>query len=336
VLDFTSALYLGLHHPSSSLSPWRRLTSGVPAALREPRLATKVAAGLAQLVGAERALVQTSTLHLFWDLFVALGGPRSAIHVDAHAYPIARWGAERAAAQGTPVSTFGAHDPAALERRVRASGRRPLVLADGYCPGCGPTPLREYAAVARAFGGALVVDDTQPPGVLGPGGGGSLRGLGTDRVVVGASLAKGLGVPIAVLAGDPALVARYEARSETRVHCSPPSTATLHAAEHALAVNARSGDELRRRLAAIVDRFRAQAGAAGYAPAGGAFPVQTVAVGRDALLLHARLRARGVAAALVDGEGRPPRLTFLLTVRHTPADVAHVFAATAPAYARPA
>jgi 8-amino-7-oxononanoate synthase len=327
VLDFTSALYLGLHHPSPSLTPWRRLTSGVPAALRETRLTTEVAAGLAQLVGAERALVATSTLHLFWDLFAVLAGPRSAIHVDAHAYPIARWGAERVAAHGARVDTFGAHDPAALERRVRATGRRPLVLADGYCPGCGPTPLREYAAIARAFGGILVVEDTQPLGVLGPGGGGSLRELGTERVLVGASLAKGFGVPVAMLAGDPALVSRYEERSETRVHCSPPSTATLRAAAHALRVNDRSGDALRSRLAGVVSHFRAGATAVGYSPTGGAFPVQTLAVGSEAIRLHARLRAHGVNAALLNGKGRP-KLSFLFTAGHRLTDLDEALAAS--------
>ena len=33
VLDFTSALYLGLQHPSRSLRPWRQFTTGAPAAL---------------------------------------------------------------------------------------------------------------------------------------------------------------------------------------------------------------------------------------------------------------------------------------------------------------
>jgi hypothetical protein len=34
-LDFTSALYLGLHHGRDDLRPWAQLTSGVPAALHE-------------------------------------------------------------------------------------------------------------------------------------------------------------------------------------------------------------------------------------------------------------------------------------------------------------
>lgn len=336
MLDFTSALYLGLRHPSPSLAPWRRLTSGVPAALRETRSTTDVAAGLAQLVGAERALLATSTLHVFWDLFVVLAAARTTIHVDAHAYAISRWGVERAVCRGVRTETFGAHDAAALERRVRAAGGQPIVLADGYCPGCGPTALREYAAVVRAFGGILVVDDTQALGILGPDGGGTLREVGTKDVVVVASLAKGFGVPVALLAGDPPLVSRYERRSETRVHCSPPSTALVRAAAHALAVNDRSGAELRARLAGAIDHFRSGVSAAGYTPAGGRFPVQTIAVGRDAVALHELLREHGVNAALHNGKGRPPRLSFLLTARHTPAEVDVALEALATAYARAA
>lgn len=328
--DFTSALYLGLRHPSSSLEPWQRLTSGVPAALREPRSAIEIAARLAQLVGAERALLAPSTLHLFWDLFVALAEPRSSIHVDAHAYAIARWGVERVTSRGVAAGTFRAHDPAALERQVRAAGRRPLVVADGYCPGCGPTPLREYAAIVRAHGGTLVVDDTQPLGVLGPRGGGSLPLLGADRVVVGASLAKGFGVPVAMLAGDPALVRRYEERSETRVHCSPPSAAVVHALAHALDVNDRSGAALRARLGQIVRSFRSGVSSLGFRPAGGLFPVQTIANGAEAVGLYRRLRRHGVRAVLLEGD-HGPRLGFVLTARHGPADVDCVLAALAPA-----
>jgi len=140
VLDFTSALYLGLRHESGSLRPWAQLTAGVPAALATPALSRTVAAGLAALVGAERATLARSTLHAFWDLFGILPGDDTAIYVDASAYPIARWGVERAAARGAPVQVFAHHDPADLWRWLTAnavSRRRPLVVVDGLCPGCG-------------------------------------------------------------------------------------------------------------------------------------------------------------------------------------------------------
>src|SRR5882724_2561640 len=201
MLDFTSALYLGLRHPSASLPPWDALTLGRPAALMDPPEADTVAAELAALQGSEAATLLPSTLHLFWDLFRVLDDKRMAILCDADLYPIARWGVERAAGQGTPVLTFPHHDAAALTQAVRRLTRarlRPVVVADGYCPSCGRlAPIGRYAEVARRAGGYLVVDDTQALGILGAspshanpygtGGGGSLRWHGAfgPHIVVG-------------------------------------------------------------------------------------------------------------------------------------------------------
>ena len=43
MLDFTSALYLGLQHPSRALKSWEQFTMGKPNALQTPPDATKVA-----------------------------------------------------------------------------------------------------------------------------------------------------------------------------------------------------------------------------------------------------------------------------------------------------
>jgi 8-amino-7-oxononanoate synthase len=92
MIDFTSALYLGMHHPSQSLQPWRQLTLGVPAALAEPPGAGEVALALAELQGCEQAVLMPSTLHLFWDLFGMLSKQPVTIYLDEGAYAIARWG----------------------------------------------------------------------------------------------------------------------------------------------------------------------------------------------------------------------------------------------------
>src|ERR1700735_1567531 len=100
MLDFASALYLGFRHPSSSLTSWDQLTTGAPAALGAPAGTDDLQARLAALLGCMRATVTPSTLHAFWDLFVVLGSPPHTILVDDGAYPIARWGVERAQARG--------------------------------------------------------------------------------------------------------------------------------------------------------------------------------------------------------------------------------------------
>lgn len=339
VLDFTSVLYLGLRHPAGALRPWARLTTGVPAATAEPPGAAAVARDVAALQGCRRGSLAPSTLHLFWDLFGLLGEGRPAAFMDEGLYPVGRWGVERAAGRGVPVWPFRHHDPAALRRRVgRAPGRRrPIVVADGLCPSCGrPAPIADYLEIARARDGLLILDDTQALGLLGHtpgrsdpygrGGGGSLRhrGAAGPGVILVSSMAKGFGVPAAVISGDDAVIGDYEARSEVRVHGSPPSAAVIAAARHALEWNARRGDADRRRLARLVGRFRRRLADAGLRAAEGLFPVQTLRMPTavDAVGLPARLLRLGVRTVL--GRGRRPgdaRIRLVITARHRGPDI---------------
>jgi 8-amino-7-oxononanoate synthase len=171
MLDFTSSLYLGLRHASGSLRPWDQLTTGVPAALAAPPGSDKVAEGLAALVNCDRATLAPSTLHLFWDWFGMLRSDRVGIYMDAGVYPIARWGVERAGSRGVPLHTFPHHDVAALRRLLRQDRDRrlrPVVVTDGFCPGCSRhAPIAAYLDSVRAYGGQLVMDDTQALGVFG-------------------------------------------------------------------------------------------------------------------------------------------------------------------------
>ena len=339
MLDFTSALYLGLRHASASMPPWAQLAPGVPAALETPALARAVADELAGLTGTERATLAPSTLHAFWDLFGILTSSSTVIFVDAGAYPIARWGVERAVSRGVSAWTFAHHDPADLWRRlaeVPGSRRRPLVVTDGLCPGCGRlAPLSQYLERVREFGGQLVVDDTQALGILGrvaaacapygEGGGGSLRRhcIVSPDVLLVSSLGKGLGVPMAMLGSSAATIARYEDRSATRVHCSPPSFAALHAASQAIQQNQRSGDRLRLRLVQLVRRLRRGLRALGLPTGPSLFPVQALgAAGISPSTLHARLERLGIRALL----HRPAcsertRVSLIVTARHTPAAI---------------
>ena len=338
-LDFTSSLYLDFRHDSRSLRPWSQLTTGRPAALVRPPGSEPVAGRLARLQGCEAATLAPATLHLFWDLFGLWAGRRVAIYLDAGTYPIARWGVERAAGQGVPVRRFPHQDAEALRRLLQkeAGNRQPVVVADGICTACGcAAPIADYLEVTRQAGGLLVVDDTQALGILGhspgpgrpygQGGGGSLRysGLGGPDVLVVSSLAKGFGAPLAALSGSDELIREFEAQSETRVHCSPPSVAAIHAAEHALMLNAEVGDARRVQLAQRVQQFRRQLAAAGLAADGGLFPVQTLkpASHLDARRLHERLFNLGVRTVLrCSHDGKEARLSFIITARHRPGDI---------------
>lgn len=92
MIDFASALYLGMRHPSRSLRPWQTLTTGTPAALGTPEVHRRVARELARLQGCRRAVLAHSTLHLIWDLFGMWSRSETVLLVDAGVYPITRWG----------------------------------------------------------------------------------------------------------------------------------------------------------------------------------------------------------------------------------------------------
>lgn len=340
MLDFTSVLYLGMCHASRSLRPWSQFTTGVPTVLAAPAGTRTVVQKLARLLGCEWAVLAPSTLHLFWDLFGILAKHPVAIYIDSGIYPIARWGIERAAAAGVPVRNFPHHDVAALQQRLYQNGaqqRIPLVVTDGFCLECGqPAPIGAYLKLVRQFGGYLILDDTQALGILGhspesnmpygTGGGGSLRWnqVAGPEILIIASLAKGFGVPVAVLAGSNGMIRSFEAKSDTRVHCSPPSIAILRAAEHALHENTENGDALREHLATLVLRFKEAMAKSGFAFAGGLFPVQTLVPvpGLDAVSLHGRLLQRGIRTVLHRRRnGAQARLSFIITARHSPTDI---------------
>lgn len=146
---------------------------------------------------------------------------------------------------------------------------------------------------------------------------------GSDVLVV-SSLAKAFGVPVAVLAGSRSAIREFEQSSETRVHCSPPSIATIHALEHALDINFRFGDRLRQRLMHLIRRFRRLMASAGFRFVGNLFPVQTLMASEstDVVALHRALQAAQVSAVLRSGGStRAGLLSFLITAKHTLGDI---------------
>ncbi|MGE5047329.1 MAG: aminotransferase class I/II-fold pyridoxal phosphate-dependent enzyme [Deltaproteobacteria bacterium] len=347
-LDFTSALYLGLRHESGALEGWDRLTPGAPAALREDPRAALLAPALAALIGCERAVLATSTLHAFTDVLATLAGAGTEIHWDAGVYPIARWVVERMQGRGVAARPFPHHDPDALSSAIQGSAARPIVVADGFCPRCGSAaPVARYLEAARTHGGTLVLDDTQAlgifgagKGVYGAGGGGTLRhaGVGGADVLVVASLAKAFGAPLAAIAGSSSLVRRIEEDGEARMHCSGPDAASIAAAFRALAVNQARGDAMRDVLADRVRRLRLALRRAGLRLSQGLFPMQLVRPprGQSAAALHRRLEESGVRSVLVGRNcAMGPAVALLVTALHAPADIDCAAAAAAKAVGLP-
>lgn len=354
--DFTSALYLGLTHARRHLKEWNQLSLGRPAFLEEPPGADQVAVNLSQLQGTEASVLLPSTLHLFVDAFECFATAGSAIYLDNANYPITRWGAERAVLRGIPLRSFARYNPRDLLRQLAQDaneGLRPLVVADGICPATGQVaPLGEYLEIVRHFGGLLLIDDTQALGLLGrnpderkpygSGGGGVPRYLGLSGadLLVGASLAKAFGVPVAALSGSRHLIQRFKAQSLSRLHCSPPSVAAIHAAARALGVNTRYGDDLRAQLAENIRHFRRGLEQVGVAVAGGLFPLQTLGAlaGIPAAGLQQALLQQHIRALLLKSRAdSPARLGFVITASHSAREIdacVECLAITLNAYSR--
>ena len=338
MLDFTSSLYLGFEHPSSDLPAWPQLTLGKPAALEELPGIPRLERELASLAGCEQSVVGHSTLHLFWDLFGILANRDVSIFLDRGAYPIAHWGAERAAISGVRVRTFPPHNVTALRWALSSAGRnRPVIVTDGFSPSSGTAaPLADYADLAGSRGGLVVVDDTQALGVFGSsgvggspfgkGGGGSLQkfGLTTSGIVVVSSLAKAFGVPIAMLGGSAALVKEFREDSQTRVHCSPPSAAEVGAAFHALKENRRVGDAVRCGLGQRVTYFRRGLKSLGILASRTLFPVQPLRLPHDMNVraFYEELLEGGIQSILHrNPDNGDVQCSFVLTARHRLIDI---------------
>lgn len=349
MIDFTSALYLGFYHPLSAMTPWAQFTTGVPAALRSSATAHKVARRLAVMQRSERAVLLPSTLHLFWDLFDSLARRHCIFYVDAFAYPIALWGLERARGRGALVRFFPHHDThmlGTLVDRDAYRNERPVVVTDGLCPGCGRSaPLKAYLGLIRPLKGMLVLDDTQALGILGrrmppgsapygSGGGGcaAWHDVTGDDILVAGSMAKGFGVPLAFLSGSKRMVNAFERDSQTRVHCSPPSIAVLHAASAALDLNRKFGNMLRKRLASRVQQFRHHLRHIGLNVSGSLFPVQALILPKAISLtqVYRQLSATGIRTVLSSHRhGMMPRIVFVLRADHAREDIANAIDALA-------
>lgn len=327
-----------MQHSSNALTSRLPLTNGKPALLEEHPASISLAQSVARLQGLEAGLLYPSTLHLFWDLFQSLGRRPVAVFIDREAYPIAGWGAKWLNGQRIPVMTFSHGDHRGLKGRIKASGRMPVIITDGWCTHCESVmPIRQYLEILSPHKGLLVMDDTQALGILGQGptpdlpygrgGGGTLRWLGlqAENVIIGSSLAKGFGTPLAVLAGSHPRIAKVKKDSLTRQHCSPPDHASVMAGHRALLINQKYGHRCRERLLSNVQFFRSKLGPYGILDSNTTFPLQKLGgmPGPLAQQLQLELDKAGIRIFLVAGAREQVHPAFLIRADHRFEDLAH-------------
>ncbi|TAJ13927.1 aminotransferase class I/II-fold pyridoxal phosphate-dependent enzyme [Marinilabiliaceae bacterium JC017] len=335
VLDFSSALYLGLQHPWQKLSPWHQMTTGKPAFLEKPGISTLLAKHLANTQGLETGILGTSTLHIFLDLFTLFSSHNTIIYYDQFIYPIIRMGIDRANAKGIKTVSFRHHDPSSLIQCMHKYSHQltiPIVATEGWCPHCGhPAPLPAYLNIIKKHNGLLIIDDTQAFGLLGyspsstlpygHNGGGTLKwyNMHSHRIITVNSLAKAWGVPAAILSGNKQIIKCYKHNSETYIHSSPPSLAHMSATINALRENTLNGDARRKKLIQLVKYFRYKMHQNGIYPKGGIFPVQTIPFSNRRLVFEMHnylLKNRIKTVITTDHSAKNPGLTFILSTGH--------------------
>lgn len=336
-IDFRSSLYLGMRHPASELQSWQQLTTGGPALLNEPPINRKIARQVALLQGMEHGILAPSTLHLWLDFFQAIDR-NTVLLIDEQAYPLMDWISRLANGRGIKVLNFPTQQIAKLRLLLQMHvqpGQIPFILCDGWNPISGKaSPLRQYLELLRPFRGYLVIDDTQALGILGEnanpgcplgyGGRGTLawQGIFSPYIVSICSLAKGFGVPLAVMSGASAFILPFEHKSLSRIHCSQVSAPLAAAALNALQHNCREGDRKRAYLCRLIDQFKQAVQPVGIELRGGIFPVQTLKLPTTklALDLFGLLQKNGFSALLLRGEGvdQTPLISFCITVEQNP------------------
>jgi 8-amino-7-oxononanoate synthase len=332
-VDLTSSLFLGRTHPSRSLPGWSALTTGRPAVLGASPAVDELARHVAATQGAAAGIGARSTLHALVDVVEVLLRPGDVLALDDRVYPLTRWAARMAAGRGVHVTSYPHHRPGP----VAAPGRgRVWWATDGWCPGCNrPAPLHRLTTLAAATGGNVIVDDTLAFGVLGRRGCASVRagfgdgtgtpgwcGVGHDRMVWLASLAKAHGAPLALVTGSADVVAALYRDGASRAHASPPTSADVVAAHRSVFDEAGNADR-RAGLAGHVHRLRRRLRQAGAAPVGLPFPLVAVPVpdgaARDG---HRAAAAAGIRTLpLAPRCGGPAALGVLLRSDLAVADV---------------
>jgi 7-keto-8-aminopelargonate synthetase-like enzyme len=264
--DFASCNYLGFDlepeiidsvddalrqwgtHPS-----WSRL-------LGSPRLYVDIEDRLTDLLGAEDTLVLPTITHIHMSVIPALAG-RGWIFLDGQAHRTIYDGCAMARGLGATLRRFPSGDLDALQAMLTSAPKQAmkLICMDGVNSMTGNAPqLADFAALARAHGALLYVDDAHGFGVIGersaqessPYGnrGNSLvRHLGEtyDNIVLVGGFSKAYSSLLAFLAVPTKLKNHLKVAAAPYLYSGPSPTASLATVLAGFTVNDERGDQIR-------------------------------------------------------------------------------------------
>ncbi|WP_027946772.1 glycine C-acetyltransferase [Amycolatopsis taiwanensis] len=254
---------------------------------------SELEAGIAELVGAEDAVLYSSCFDANLGVFDALLGPDDVILSDALNHASLIDGIRLAQARRR---VFAHADLDELERCLADSveARHRLIVTDGVFSMDGDVvALPQVSELARRYDAALLVDDSHATGVLGATGAGTAEHFGLKgRIdVLTGTLGKALGGGAGgFVAGSRAVVETLRQVSRPYIFTNAMVPALAVAALTAIRI-ARGRPELRERLAANTSWLRGELRDLGYEVLPGEHPIIPV-------MLRGGTLARDVAAAL--------------------------------------
>lgn len=336
LLNFSSNDYLGLANDEQVRAAARAALERFGAGTGSSRLVVgdttehqALEAELARFEGTGAALLFNTGYAANTAVLPALLGPHDVVFSDALNHASLIDGARLSKAR---VVVYPHRDVAELERLLKVHrGRRRLVVTDTVFSMDGDrAPLKAIAALAKAHGAGLYVDEAHGTGVLGARGTGLCELEDVKPDVRMGTLSKALG-------SSGAYVAVSQVTRELLVSTARPlifSTALPASSVAAARAALRRVEEdvgLRAKLWANIERFCAGARALGYDVAPDS-PIFSLVQGTPeaALAASGALRERGVLVKAI----RPPtvpdgtsRLRVSLSAAHTPAHVDTLLAA---------
>jgi 8-amino-7-oxononanoate synthase len=279
--DFASCNYLGLDlraEVMAAIEPAVRRWGTHPSWARmaaSPQLYEQLEAKLAEVLGAEDALVLPTITLIAIGLLPALAGKDGVIFADKLVHAVNYDGCRLARDMGAKLFSFVHSDLDALERRLKQHAEAPtrIIVVDGILSTTGRTPdIPRLASLARQHDAILYIDDAHGFGVLGENptaerpygrrGNGVVRhfGLGYDNILYVSGLSKAYSSLAAFVACPKKLKIYLKCNITSYLVSGPVPTAALATALAGLELNDREGDQWRDRLyaytSAIIDGYR--------------------------------------------------------------------------------
>jgi len=324
--------YLGLaHHPRvvEALTEGARRHGVSAGASRETTGNTRaheaLEADLARTLGCQAAILLPEGYTANFAAAQSLAEDHAVALVDERSHPSLFDAARNA---GFELVNIAHRDSVALRRALAYCGsRRAVVMTDSVFPSSGElAPLAEWAELARAQAGTLLVDDCHGTGVIGASGRGALEegAIGGEHVLLTSTLSKALGCYGGFVAGTRAQVERVQHHSNVYVGSTPIPPALAEAGRAALEIAFGDGARVAQ-LRANIALLRAGLERLGLARAGAELPVFSFSLENEARMqaLEQGLRAEGVLAPWIRYPGGPPAGNFriVVTAAHSLAQV---------------